>query len=53
MLAHRLEAPVIRGDRPVPPPLFTDEERALHRSLGAHLPPHPRAGWIASCRTVT
>ncbi|MFB4279772.1 MULTISPECIES: MBL fold metallo-hydrolase [unclassified Nonomuraea] len=42
VLAHRLEAPVIRGERPAPPPLFTDEERALHRSLGAHLlPPAP------------
>ncbi|MEU8248335.1 MBL fold metallo-hydrolase [Nonomuraea sp. NPDC048916] len=42
VMAHRLEAPVIRGDIPAPPPNFTDEERALHRSLGAHLlPPAP------------
>ncbi|MEV4374209.1 MBL fold metallo-hydrolase [Nonomuraea sp. NPDC049637] len=42
VLAHRLEAPVIRGDVPAPPPNFTDEERALHRSLGADLlPPAP------------
>ncbi|MEW9555607.1 MBL fold metallo-hydrolase [Nonomuraea sp. NPDC050783] len=42
VLAHRLEAPVIRGEVPAPPPNFTDEERALHRSLGAHLlPPAP------------
>lgn len=42
VLAHRAEAPVIRGEVPAPPPNFTDEERALHRSLGAHLlPPAP------------
>ncbi|MBE1583454.1 MBL fold metallo-hydrolase [Nonomuraea angiospora] len=39
VLAHRLEAPVIRGDKPAPPPRFTDEERVLHRDLGAHLLP--------------
>ncbi|MEO3876587.1 MBL fold metallo-hydrolase [Nonomuraea sp. B12E4] len=42
VMAHRLEAPVIRGEQSAPPPLFTDEERALHRELGAHLlPPAP------------
>ncbi|GII80040.1 MBL fold metallo-hydrolase [Sphaerisporangium rufum] len=42
VLAHRLEAPVIRGEVPAPPPDFTPEERELHRSLGAHLlPPAP------------
>lgn len=42
VMAHRLEAPVIRGDVPAPPPNFTDEERALHHSLGADLlPPAP------------
>jgi glyoxylase-like metal-dependent hydrolase (beta-lactamase superfamily II) len=42
VMAHRREAPVIRGDVPAPPPNFTDEERELHRSLGAHLlPPAP------------
>jgi glyoxylase-like metal-dependent hydrolase (beta-lactamase superfamily II) len=45
VMAHRLEAPVIRGETAAPSPRFTDEERALHRSLGAHLlPPAP------SCR---
>ncbi|GAA2651632.1 MBL fold metallo-hydrolase [Nonomuraea recticatena] len=39
VLAHRLETPVIRGDTPAPPPNFTDEERALHRDVGAHLLP--------------
>ncbi|MEV0590595.1 MBL fold metallo-hydrolase [Nonomuraea cavernae] len=42
VMAHRLEAPVIRGETPAPPPNFTDEERELHRGLGAHLlPPVP------------
>ncbi|QYC44590.1 putative metallo-hydrolase YflN [Nonomuraea coxensis DSM 45129] len=42
VLAHRLEAPVIRGERPAPPPRFTDQERVLHQELGAHLlPPAP------------
>ncbi|WP_049558302.1 MBL fold metallo-hydrolase [Nonomuraea sp. SBT364] len=42
VMAHRLEAPVIRGEVPAPPPNFTEEERSLHRSLGAHLlPPAP------------
>ncbi|MER7504469.1 MBL fold metallo-hydrolase [Nonomuraea pusilla] len=45
VLAHRLEAPVIRGEAPAPPPAFTEEERELHRSLGAHLlPPAPPCG---------
>lgn len=39
VLAHRLDAPVIRGDVPGPAPDFTEEERALHRGLGAHLLP--------------
>ncbi|SDK08759.1 Glyoxylase, beta-lactamase superfamily II [Nonomuraea maritima] len=42
VMAHRLDAPVIRGERSAPPPLLTDEERALHHALGAHLlPPAP------------
>ncbi|MFG1948648.1 MBL fold metallo-hydrolase [Nonomuraea sp. NPDC048826] len=42
VMAHRREAPVLRGEVPAPPPNFTDEERALHRRLGAHLlPPAP------------
>ncbi|WP_246148170.1 MBL fold metallo-hydrolase [Nonomuraea turkmeniaca] len=42
VMAHRREAPVIRGEVPAPPPNFTDEERVLHRQLGAHLlPPAP------------
>ncbi|GAA3243241.1 MBL fold metallo-hydrolase [Nonomuraea helvata] len=39
VLALRLEAAVIRGEQPAPPPNLTEQERALHRSLGAHLLP--------------
>lgn len=42
VLAHHAEAPIIRGETPPPSPAFTEEERALHRALGAHrLPPAP------------
>jgi glyoxylase-like metal-dependent hydrolase (beta-lactamase superfamily II) len=45
ILAHRCDAPVIRGETPGPPPDFTDEERALHASItaGGVLPPAPPA----------
>ena len=39
VLAHRLEAPIIRGEVQGQPPSFTDEERALHERIGAHLLP--------------
>ncbi|MEV5322947.1 MBL fold metallo-hydrolase [Nonomuraea sp. NPDC052634] len=39
VMAHWQDAPVIRGDVPVPPLDLTDEERELHRDLGAHLLP--------------
>ncbi|MDH2427521.1 MBL fold metallo-hydrolase [Sphaerisporangium sp. TRM90804] len=41
VLAHRLEAPVIRGDVPGPPPDFLDWERELHARVASGLPPAP------------
>ncbi|WP_163506291.1 MBL fold metallo-hydrolase [Fodinicola acaciae] len=33
--AHRLDAPVVRGDLPMPPPVLTDHDRPLYGSLVA------------------
>ncbi|MBT2229402.1 MBL fold metallo-hydrolase [Nonomuraea sp. NEAU-A123] len=42
VMAHSRDAPVICGEVPAPLPNFTDQERVLHRDLGAHLlPPAP------------
>jgi glyoxylase-like metal-dependent hydrolase (beta-lactamase superfamily II) len=41
IIAHALDAPVIRGDRPGPTPNFTDFERQLHAQVAAGLPPAP------------
>jgi glyoxylase-like metal-dependent hydrolase (beta-lactamase superfamily II) len=35
VLAHRADAPVIRGEMPGPPPAVTPEERALYQQIGA------------------
>ena len=35
VLAHRVDAPVIRGDMPAPAPDFTDEEKMLREQLVA------------------
>jgi glyoxylase-like metal-dependent hydrolase (beta-lactamase superfamily II) len=44
VMAHRREAPVIRGDVAGPPPNFADWELDLHRSIGADkLPSAPPA----------
>jgi glyoxylase-like metal-dependent hydrolase (beta-lactamase superfamily II) len=43
VLAHRADAPVIRGERPGPPPSFTPAERELHARVAAGLPPAPPA----------
>jgi glyoxylase-like metal-dependent hydrolase (beta-lactamase superfamily II) len=44
VMAHRREAPIIRGEVSGPPPNFTDWERELHRNIGADkLPPAPPA----------
>jgi glyoxylase-like metal-dependent hydrolase (beta-lactamase superfamily II) len=41
VVAHRGDAPVIRGEQSGPPPRFTDAERALHAQVAASLPPAP------------
>ncbi|MFI5673728.1 MBL fold metallo-hydrolase [Streptomyces cellulosae] len=38
VLAHRLDAPVVRGEIPGPPPVFEDWERPLHAEALRHLP---------------
>ncbi|MCP3818706.1 MBL fold metallo-hydrolase [Streptomyces sp. A3M-1-3] len=40
VLAHRLDAPVIRGERPVPEPVLLDWERPLY-AHGLTVPPAP------------
>ncbi|MFF7853486.1 MBL fold metallo-hydrolase [Streptomyces sp. NPDC007904] len=39
VLAHRLDAPHVRGDVPDPPPVFEDWERPLHERAARLLPP--------------
>lgn len=41
VVAHALDAPVIRGEVPGPPPNLTDAERELHTQVAAGLPPAP------------
>ncbi|MCM0673342.1 MBL fold metallo-hydrolase [Micromonospora phytophila] len=41
VLAHRLDAPVIRTEAPGPPPNFTDQERVLHAQIASDLPAAP------------
>jgi glyoxylase-like metal-dependent hydrolase (beta-lactamase superfamily II) len=43
VLAHRLDAPVVRGDAPGPPPVFEDWELPLHQQAVKLLPPGPYA----------
>ncbi|GCB51918.1 MBL fold metallo-hydrolase [Streptomyces sp. NL15-2K] len=38
VLAHHLDAPVVRGEVPGPPPVFEDWERPLHAEALRHLP---------------
>lgn len=38
VLAHRLDAPVVRGQAPGPPPVLEDWERPLHAQALRHLP---------------
>ncbi|MDQ1043246.1 glyoxylase-like metal-dependent hydrolase (beta-lactamase superfamily II) [Streptomyces sp. V4I2] len=38
VLVHRLDAPVVRGEAPGPPPVFEDWERPLHAAAVRHLP---------------
>ncbi|WP_149550339.1 MBL fold metallo-hydrolase [Streptomyces marokkonensis] len=39
VLAHRLDAPHVRGEVPGPPPVFEDWERPLHERAARLLPP--------------
>ncbi|MGH8934177.1 MAG: MBL fold metallo-hydrolase [Egibacteraceae bacterium] len=43
VLAHRRDAPVIRGDTPGPPPVLTDAEQPLYERVASGLPPAPPA----------
>jgi glyoxylase-like metal-dependent hydrolase (beta-lactamase superfamily II) len=43
VLAHRADAPVIRGDAPGPAPDLADWERPLFEQISAHLPAAPPA----------
>ncbi|WP_092527600.1 MBL fold metallo-hydrolase [Amycolatopsis arida] len=43
VLAHRADAPVIRGEVPGQPPNFTDWERELYARVAPDLPPAPPA----------
>ncbi|MFJ3803672.1 MBL fold metallo-hydrolase [Streptomyces sp. NPDC090088] len=38
VLAHRLDAPVIRGELPGPPPVFEEWERPIHAEAARRLP---------------
>ncbi|WP_053851385.1 MBL fold metallo-hydrolase [Streptomyces sp. NRRL B-24085] len=38
VLAHRLDAPFVRGEAPGPPPVFEDWELPLHAEAQRHLP---------------
>lgn len=38
VVAHRLDAPVVRGEVPGPPPVFEDWERPIHAEAARHLP---------------
>ncbi|ASO18189.1 glyoxylase-like metal-dependent hydrolase (beta-lactamase superfamily II) [Actinoalloteichus hoggarensis] len=41
ILAHRADAPVIRGERPGPPPVLLDWERPLHDRVTSGVPAAP------------
>ncbi|MGW8703208.1 MBL fold metallo-hydrolase [Streptomyces eurythermus] len=41
VLAHHLDAPFVRGERPGPPPRTEEWERPLHAAALAQLPPGP------------
>ncbi|MFC5948609.1 MBL fold metallo-hydrolase [Pseudonocardia lutea] len=43
ILVHAADAPVVRGERPGPPPLLTPAEEVLHRQVAAGLPDAPPA----------
>ncbi|GAA3033557.1 hypothetical protein GCM10017559_71180 [Streptosporangium longisporum] len=55
-MAHRLEAPVVRGEVPGPPARLhrrPDWERDLYENMVKAAPGAALAGWTASWRTGT
>ena len=55
VLAHRWDAPVIRGDMPAPQPVLTAEERPLHERItaaGRRPPPRPAGSTVSSPRVT-
>ncbi|GAA2878436.1 MBL fold metallo-hydrolase [Pseudonocardia halophobica] len=43
ILVHAADAPVVRGERPGPPPVLTPAEEVLHRQVAGNLPDAPPA----------
>jgi glyoxylase-like metal-dependent hydrolase (beta-lactamase superfamily II) len=41
IVAHKADAPIIRGEVPGPPPKITDGELEIHAQVTAELPPAP------------
>src|SRR5439155_2516414 len=41
VVAHKADAPILRGDEPGPPPELTADERPLHAQVTAGLAPAP------------
>jgi glyoxylase-like metal-dependent hydrolase (beta-lactamase superfamily II) len=42
-LCHKLDAPFVRGEARMPPPVMTENERRLHDQIAGNMPPAPPA----------